>query len=200
MLPHKRNQFSNIAGSAVMLLATLFPIYLASCSQEEKAAPMPRARRAGSSVAQKTKSKIDIHNTMVVIETAKGAIEVEFFADTAPKTVANFIKNARLGYYNNETFHRVEPGKLIQAGSHMLRDTIPIEMSDRQPIRGVIAMAKEEGASVADAAEFFICLDTLELDSNKYTLFGKITKGLDIIDNIEQGDKISKVTLREKVR
>jgi cyclophilin family peptidyl-prolyl cis-trans isomerase len=103
-----------------------------------------------------------------------------------------------LGYYNNELFHRVESGTLIQAGSRFVRDTtIPIETSDHQPIRGVLAMAKEEGATVAHAAEFFICLDTLELDG-EYTLFGKVTKGLEVMDKIEKDDKISKIVIREK--
>ncbi len=197
MLPQSRNRISNTTCFTVMLLAALFTIYLVSCSQEEKAPPKPRARRTVSGPVQKKGPQIDIHNAIAVIETAKGTIEMEFFADTAPKTVENFIKNARLGYYKNEPFHRVEPETLIQAGSHMLRDTIPIEAGEHEPVRGVIAMAKEEGATEADAAEFFICLDTLVLDSD-YTLFGKITKGLDVIDNIEQGDKIVNVTIREK--
>ncbi|MCZ6679124.1 MAG: peptidylprolyl isomerase [Candidatus Poribacteria bacterium] len=198
MLSQSRNPLSNITYCIAMLLVALFTVYVTSCSQEEKAGPpKPRPRRTASGPAQEKKPKIDIHNTVAVIETVKGMIEVEFFADDAPQTVENFIKNARLGYYKNEPFHRVEPQTLIQAGSHMLRDTIPIETSDHKPVRGILVMAKETGATVADASEFFICLDTLELDS-EFTMFGKVTKGFDVIDSIKQGDKILTVTLREK--
>ena len=58
-------------------------------------------------------------------------------------------------------------------------------------------MAKAEGATVADATQFFICLDTLILDSD-YTLFGQVTNGLDVIDNIAVGDQIMTVKVREK--
>ena len=199
MLLQNKNRRSYIERFTVMLLAALFTVYLVSCSQEQKGPPKPKARPAVSAdTMQAAKTKIDIHNAMAVIETAKGAIEVEFFADVAPKTVENFLKNARLEYYNKATFHRVEPGKLIQVGSRFpTEDTIAIETSDHEPVRGIIAMAKEEGAPVADATQFFICLDTIILDSD-YTLFGQVTKGLDVIDSIAVGDQIMTVKVREK--
>ena len=199
MLLQNKNRRSYIERFTVMLLAALFTVYLVSCSQEQKGPPKPKARPAVSADTMQTaKKEIDIHNAMAVIETAKGAIEVEFFADVAPKTVENFLKNARLEYYNKATFHRVEPGQLIQAGSRFpTEDTIAIETSDREPVRGILAMAKAEGATVADATQFFICLDTLILDSD-YTLFGQVTKGLDVIDSITVGDQIMTVKVREK--
>lgn len=197
MFSRSRNRLSFTGYFAVILFAAMFIVYLASCSQEKQGPPKPRTRPTRDGTLQKIESQIDIQNAMAVIETAKGMIEVEFFADVAPKTVANFIKNARSGYYRNETFHRVEPGLLIQAGSRLVSETIPIESSDHKPVRGMLAMAKEQGETVADASEFFICLDTLELDSD-YTLFGKVTKGLDVMDNIKPGDKIVKVFIREK--
>ena len=199
MLSQNRNRRSYIERFTVMFLAALFTVYLVSCSQEQKGPPKPKARPTASAETMQTaKSKLDIHNAMAVIETAKGAIEVEFFADVAPKTVENFLKNARLEYYNHATFHRVEPGKLIQAGSRFpIEDTIAIEASDHKPVRGILAMAKAEGATVADATQFFICLDTLILDSD-YTLFGQVMKGLDVIDSIVVGDQIMTIKVREK--
>ena len=199
MLSQNRNRRSYIERFTVMFLAALFTVYLVSCSQEQKGPPKPKARPTASAETMQTaKSKLDIHNAIAVIETAKGAIEVEFFADVAPKTVENFLKNARLEYYNHATFHRVEPGKLIQAGSRFpIEDTIAIEASDHKPVRGILAMAKEEGATVADATQFFICLDTLILDSD-YTLFGQVMKGLDVIDSIVVGDQIMTIKVREK--
>lgn len=199
MLLQNKNRRSYIERFTVMLLAALFTVYLVSCSQEQKGPPKPKARPTVSADTMQTaKSKIDIHNAMAVIETDKGAIEVEFFADVAPKTVENFLKNARLEYYNHGEFHRVDPGKLIQAGSRFpIEDTIAIETSDHQPVRGILAMAKAPEATVADAAEFFICLDTIILDSD-YTLFGKVTKGLEVIDKIAVGDQIMAIKIREK--
>ena len=199
MLLQNKNRRSYIERFTVMLLAALFTVYLVSCSQEQKGPPKPKARPTVSAdTMQAAKTKVDIHNAMAVIETAKGAIEVEFFADDAPNTVENFLKNARLEYYNHTTFHRVEPGQLIQAGSRFpTEDTIAIETSDRKPVRGILAMAKAEWAPVADATQFFICLDTIILDSD-YTLFGQVTNGLDVIDSIAVGDQIMTVKVREK--
>ena len=148
MLFQNRNRRSYIERFIVIFLAALFTVYLVSCSQEQKGPPKPRARPTVSAeTIQTVKSKLDIHNVIAVIETDKGAIEVEFFADVAPKTVENFLKNARLEYYNHATFHRVEPGKLIQTGSRFpIEDTIAIEASDHKPVRGILAMAKEEGS------------------------------------------------------
>ncbi len=199
MLLQNKNRRSYIERFTVMLLAALFTVYLVSCSQEQKGPPKPKARPTVSAdTTQTVKKEIDIHNAMAVIETAKGEIEVEFFAEDAPNTVENFLKNARLEYYNRGEFHRVEPGELIQAKARFpIEDTIAIETSDRQPVRGILAMAKEEGATVADATVFFICLDTLILDSD-YTLFGQVTKGLEVIDSIAVGDLIMTVKVREK--
>ena len=197
MLYLNSNWLNIIARSAAVFLVTLCMVFFTNCSQEKREPPKARPPPTGSVQRQKTDPQIDIHNAIAVIETAKGTIEIEFFADAAPKATGNFIKNTRLGYYNNEPFHRVEPGLLIQAGSPLVTDTIPIETSDLRPVRGVAAMAKEEGAIVADAVEFFICLDTLELDG-AYAMFGKVAKGLDVIDKIKQGDKILKITIRKK--
>ena len=193
-----RNRQSTILCSAVMFLATLLCVAFMGCTQEDRTPPKPKPPRSRRTLTtpQVTQPQIDIHNAVAVIETEKGTIEIDFFADEAPNTVKNFIKNARLGYYKNQPFYRVESDTLIQAGSHMVNETMPIETSTRKPVRGVIVMVKEEGATVSDASEFFICLDTLELDG--YTLFGKVTQGLDVIDSIKKGDRITQITIREK--
>ena len=194
-----RNRQSTILCSTVIFLATLLCTAFMGCTQEDRTPPKPKPPRARRTVTtpQKTQPQIDIHKAVAVMETEKGTIEIDFFAAEAPNTVKNFIQNARLGYYKNQPFYRVEPNTLIQAGSHMVNETMPIETTSQKPVRGVIAMAKEEGATVSDAAEFFICLDTLELDG-EYTLFGKVIRGLDVIDSIKEKDRITTVTIREK--
>lgn len=192
-----RNRQSTILCFTVIFLATLLCVTFMGCTQEDRTPPRPKPLPKRTEITQQKKSEIDIHKVVAVIETDKGAIEIDFFADQAPNTVKNFINNARLGYYKNQPFHRVVPDTLIQAGSHMVNETMPIETTSQKPVRGVIAMAKEPGATVSDAAEFFICLDTLELDG-EYTLFGKVISGFDVIDSIKQDDRITTVTIREK--
>lgn len=142
------------------------------------------------------KPMIDPENAIAVIETAKGNIEFEFYATDAPQTSKNFIKNATMGYYRNENFHSVEE-LFIQAGTSITSDTLPIEKSDHSLVKGVVLMAKEPGSDVSDADEFFICKDAIALDED-YTILGKVTKGIEILDSIEKYDKILNITIRER--
>lgn len=177
----------------VFLISYFATALLMGCTQERKDPPKPIARRSRiQSVPQKKLPEADIQNLTAVIQTDKGNIEIAFYADEAPKTAKNFAKNARLKFYDGETFHRVEPGKLIQAGSARLTETMPLETNNREYKRGSVAMAGDGGES--HTSEFYICLDMLETDE-PHTIFGKVIKGFDVIDRIEPNDKIGTVSL-----
>ncbi len=199
MLRQQQNkQHRQFASAALLVLATLFATFVLSCAQEEKKAPAPRARRTGTgSTITAAKPQIDPATAVAVIETAKGTIEFEFLATEAPETSKNFIKNAQVMYYKGEKFNRAEE-LLIQAGSKLAAgETLPIENGAKEMSRGVVAMAKEEGASVSFASEFFICRDSTILDSD-YTIFGNVISGMDVVDNIAVDDVITNITIRNK--
>ncbi len=199
MLRQQQNkQHQQFAFAALLVLATLFATFVLSCAQEEKKAPAPRARRTGTgSTITAAKPQIDPATAVAVIETAKGTIEFEFLATEAPETSKNFIKNAQVMYYKGEKFNRAEE-LLIQAGSKLAAgETLPIENGAKEMSRGVVAMAKEEGASVSFASEFFICRDSTILDSD-YTIFGNVISGMDVVDNIAVDDVITNITIRNK--
>ena len=120
MLRQQQNkQHRQFASAALLVLAVLFATFVLSCAQEEKQAPAPRARRAGTgSTITSAKPQIDPATAVAVIETAKGTIEFEFLATEAPETSKNFIKNAQVMYYKGEKFNRAEE-LLIQAGSKL---------------------------------------------------------------------------------
>ncbi len=194
----QNKQHRQFASAALLVLATLFATFVLSCAQEEKKAPAPRARRAGTgSTITSAKPQIDPATAIAVIETAKGNIEFEFLATEAPETSKNFIKNAQVMYYKGEKFNRAEE-LLIQAGSKLAAgETIPIENGAKEMARGVVAMAKEEGTSVSYASEFFICRDSTILDSD-YTIFGNVVSGMDVVDSIVADDVITNITIRNK--
>ena len=196
--PQQNKQHRQVASTALLVLATLFATFVLSCAQEEKKAPAPRARRSGTGATlTSAKPQMDPTTAVAVIETAKGTIEFEFLATEAPETSKNFIKNAQVEYYKGEKFYRVEE-LLIQAGSKLAAgDTLTIENGAKEMARGVVAMAKEEGASVSYASEFFICRDETILDS-EYTIFGNVTSGMDVVDSIQQDDVITNITIRSK--
>ncbi len=138
-----------------------------------------------------------------IIKTAKGDMHVEFFDADAPNTVANFRKLAGEGYYNGLTFHRVIPNFVIQGGCPKGTGSggpgyqIKCETSggNQRHDRGVLSMA--HAGLDTGGSQFFVCHsreNTAHLD-RKHTCFGKVTKGLEVIDQIKAGDKIVTVEL-----
>lgn len=137
------------------------------------------------------------------IHTNKGVLHFELYDNDAPKTVANFVKLAKSGYYDGLTFHRVIPEFVIQGGcpdgtgSGGPGYSIPCETNggNQYHDRGVFSMAhrgKDTGGS-----QFFIChnrSNTQHLDG-VHTCFGKVIDGLDIIDDIRAGDVMEKVII-----
>ncbi len=139
------------------------------------------------------------------IKTAKGDMTVEFFDTDAPLTVANFCKLAKSGFYDGLTFHRVLPNFVIQGGCPKGTGTggpgwtIKCETSggNQRHDRGVLSMAhagKDTGGS-----QFFVCHSregTAHLD-RKHTCFGKVTKGVEVVDKIKAGDKIVSIEVQD---
>ena len=149
--------------------------------------------------------------TTAVIETDKGTIELELFEQDAPKTVKNFVDLINKGFYDGLTFHRCIPGFMIQGGCPNTREgargvpgtggpgyQINCEL-DGNPrtheSKGILSMAhagRDTGGS-----QFFITLDaTPHLDGN-HTVFGKVTSGMDVVESISNGARMTKVTVRD---
>ncbi len=139
------------------------------------------------------------------IITEKGTMKVEFYDKDAPGTVANFIKLAKEGYYDGLNFHRVIPDFVIQGGCPNGTGTggpgytIMCETGGENQYhdRGVLSMA--HAGRNTGGSQFFIChsrTNTKHLD-RQHTCFGKVVEGLDVIDQIKQGDKITKITITE---
>ena len=132
-------------------------------------------------------------------------MHVEFFEDDAPNTVDNFIKLSKEGFYDGLTFHRVIPNFVIQggcpdgtgAGGPGYSIDCELDGNNQYHDRGVLSMA--HAGRNTGGSQFFICHsrdNTAHLDRN-HTVFGKVTEGLEVIDDIRAGDKIEKVTVNE---
>lgn len=140
-----------------------------------------------------------------IISTDKGNMALEFFAKDAPVTVENFIKLSKDEFYNGLTFHRVIPNFVIQggcpngtgAGGPGYSIKCELDGENQYHDRGVLSMAhagRDTGGS-----QFFVCHsrdNTSHLD-RQHTCFAKVVDGLDVIDNIEAGDKIISIEIKE---
>ena len=130
-------------------------------------------------------------------------IRLEFYPADAPKTVDNFVTLARKGFYNNLTFHRVVPDFVVQGGCPKGNGTggpgytIPAEFNKQKHLRGSVAMARSQDPNSA-GSQFYICYGaTPHLDGN-YTVFGKVTSGMEHVDRIKQGDRMKSVAIVEE--
>jgi peptidyl-prolyl cis-trans isomerase B (cyclophilin B) len=139
----------------------------------------------------------------VTLQTDKGNIVLELAEDDAPNTVANFISLADKGFYDGLKFHRVIANFMIQGGCPLGSGTggpgyvIADEFSPRQRhTRGVISMANA-GPNTGGSQFFITHVPCPHLDG-KHAVFGRITAGLDVLDAIQKGDKIVKVTVDRK--
>jgi peptidyl-prolyl cis-trans isomerase B (cyclophilin B) len=164
---------------------------------------------------------------IAVIETSKGTIEVEFFAEDAPNHVASFIELARQGFYDGVKFHRVVPDFVVQGGDPQTRGftgsqvaevvsrqamgqygpgepalgtggpgyRLAAEFNARQHLEGTLAMARSQSPD-SGGSQFYICLAPQPSLDGQYTVFGQVTKGMDVVKTIEVGDEIVSVTVR----
>jgi peptidyl-prolyl cis-trans isomerase B (cyclophilin B) len=139
----------------------------------------------------------------VTIATDKGDIVMELQPRLAPNTVNNFVALARQGFYDNVTFHRVVPEFVIQGGDPdgSGRGGPGYRFND-EPVQGdytLGAVAMANAGPNTNGSQFFICIDdcTRKLDK-AYNLFGYVTSGLDVTQQIRQGDVMRSVTVDEK--
>src|SRR5450755_1015644 len=131
------------------------------------------------------------------IKTTEGDMVVEFWTDAAPKTIENFKTLAKKGFYDGTAFHRIIKGFMIQGGDPLTKDPskeamwgtgdpgykIKAEFNNRSHQRGVLSMARSNDPDSA-GSQFFICLGDASFLDKKYTAFGKLIKGDDVLEKL----------------
>jgi peptidyl-prolyl cis-trans isomerase B (cyclophilin B) len=191
----------------ILLLAGLLSLTLglmAASGQDQKkeeTKPEPTKDKEGKKTVNT--------NEVAVIKTASGEMVIEFWSDVAPKTVENFKKLAKEGFYDGTAFHRIVKGFMIQGGDPLTKDPkaedrwgtgdpgykIKAEFNDRPHQRGVISMARSQHPDSA-GSQFFICLGDAKFLDHQYTAFGKLIKGDDVLGKL--GDAETALNGREK--
>ena len=132
--------------------------------------------------------------TNATMQTNHGTIEIELFEGDAPKTVENFVKLSRDGFYDGVVFHRVIPDFMIQGGDptgtgsggpgYQFED----ESNDRRIERGALAMANA-GPNTNGSQFFIVTADACPWLDGKHTVFGRVTSGMDVVDSISRLDR-----------
>jgi peptidylprolyl isomerase/peptidyl-prolyl cis-trans isomerase B (cyclophilin B) len=136
------------------------------------------------------------------ITTPKGEIVFTFYPDDAPLHSAAFIKLARAGFYDGTTFHRYEPGFVIQGGDPDGNGTggpgynLEAEFNEHPHIKGTVAMARSSNPNSA-GSQFYICLGDAPFLNRQYTVFGHVIEGQQVVDQIRAGDPMSAVVIED---
>ena len=148
-------------------------------------------------------------NRKAVIETNKGTITIELYEDKAPVTAGNFIDLVGRGFYDGLTFHRYEPGFVIQGGDPAGNGTggftdpqtgrerrIKLEVSPelKHGEAGAVAMARSQNPDSA-SCQFYITLGPAAFLDMNYAVFGRVTDGMDAVRQIRAGDKMTSVKI-----
>src|SRR5881398_3193953 len=163
-----------------ILLALLFGAATFAAEEKKETLPMTTAS-----------------NEVAIIKTSEGDMLVQFWTDAAPNTVDNFKKLARQGFYDGTIFHRIVKGFMIQGGDPNSKDPakestygagdpgyrIKAEFNNHSHDRGVISMARGPDPDSA-GSQFFICLAPVRRLDGQYTTFGKLIRGVDVLEKI----------------
>jgi peptidyl-prolyl cis-trans isomerase B (cyclophilin B) len=144
-----------------------------------------------------------VKQTGVITLEKGGEIRLEFYPEDAPKTVENFVTLAKKGFYNGLNFHRVVPDFVVQGGCPKGNGTggpgymIKAEFNKQKHVRGTLAMARSQDPDSA-GSQFYICYGNTPHLDGQYTVFGKVVSGMEHVDRIKQGDKMTSVTIAEE--
>ena len=195
-----------VRASAFMIICLLL-LSMTSFSQEKKTgAAEPKIKKERKTMGTKGKE-------VAVVETSMGTFEMELYRSDAPKTVENFVKLTGKKYFDGMRVHRVAKGFVIQTGDEKSKDTTRAaewgsggqsiygkdfedELNPATPSykegykKGVVAMANK--GRNTNSSQFFICLGDVGLPHN-YTIFGKVIKGVDVVEKIGQVQIVPKM-------
>jgi cyclophilin family peptidyl-prolyl cis-trans isomerase len=141
-------------------------------------------------------------NYVATIETAKGAIRAELYPKLAPKHVNSFVFLACQGYFDGLTFHRYEPGFVIQGGDPNGNGSggpgyrLPAEFGPVKHTAGILSMARTSDPNSA-GSQFFIMLGPSPHLDNQYSVFGKVIAGMEVVNLIRARDVMTRVSVNE---
>ncbi len=183
-------RLSRIAG-IILVLVTLLSASCAGAAPERKTYPAPPPMTIDTG-----------KQYTATIETEKGKLVLELFAGDVPLTVNNFVFLAREGFYDGTTFHRVIPGFMAQGGDPTGTGRgspgyrFPDEFTEHTHVAGALSMANS--GPDTNGSQFFITYTPQHSLDGKHSAFGQLIEGMDVLERIESGDAIIRITIEER--
>lgn len=189
------------------ILAVLFSLFfLSSCSLKSSSKISPTPTMISQTPISVTPSIVTTNSdSIVALKTKNGQIVIKLYQSETPKTVANFLKKVNSGFYNGLTFHRVIEDFMAQGGDPTGTGSgggqQASEINQIPFKRGSLGLARTPvSKEVSNDSQFFICFSTAGCQhlTGDYVNFGEVLSGLEVLDQIKQGDKIIEITTKTK--
>ena len=203
MVQHSKRLTGIIISTVVLLAAIASYFYVMRKAEIPKDASLNSGEIVmGKDLTQaiETVNENGLSQATAIIQTTRGKIKFKFYTKDAPKTVHRIAELIQKGFYNGLTFHRVVPGFVIQGGDPTGSGMggsgvkLPAEFNSRKHISGTVAMARAQDPNSGDS-QFYICLGAHPQLDGQYTVFGQLTEGQDVAEQIQVGDRMSAVTV-----
>ena len=154
-------------------------------------------------IKHKEKKVVDTTGNIVNLELETGTVVIELLPDVAPETVKSFKNLVSKGFYDGLTFHRVIPGFMAQGGDPEGTGMgnagfkLKAEFNATKHVRGTVAMARSTDPNSA-SCQFYICYGPQPHLDGQYTVFGQVTSGMELIDDVKNGTVMKKLSIVEK--
>jgi cyclophilin family peptidyl-prolyl cis-trans isomerase len=197
--PARQENAATATQSDTSVASQAQPAAADTAAQSDESQPQFSSSKTASKAskgAKKEKSMSDYKDKVAEIHTSAGEIDIRFFPDVAPNHVKNFIDLAESGFYNGTKFHRVIPGFMVQGGDPNTKTpntsswgmggsgkNVKAEFNNVSHKRGIVSMARSNDPNSASSQFFIVVKDSTFLDK-QYTVFGQVTKGMDVADKI----------------
>lgn len=181
----------------IILSLIISGLVLSGCTNE---APEPTEKDTNPPLTIKQEPSLkpaeersNIMSNQVSLKLGKGEVKIKLYPEVAPKTVENFLEKSSSGYYEGLSFHRVEDW-VVQGGDPLGNGTgggsMPTELSKKPFKIGSVGVARGGDIKVSNDSQFFICTKDCSFLNEKYTIFGEVIEGMEVVEKIEIGDQI----------
>src|SRR6202022_1362796 len=186
-VPHRRD-----GGVATLHADAIYREYGRCRCRAAVRGPIPQPKT--STPTRREENMADTENTLI-LETTQGPVTIEMRPDLAPGHVARIKELVREGFYDGIVFHRVIEGFMAQTGCPQGTGTggsgkkLKAEFNKEPHVRGTTSMARAAPPDSADS-QFFICFDDASFLNNQYTVWGKVTSGMENVDKIKRGEPV----------
>jgi cyclophilin family peptidyl-prolyl cis-trans isomerase len=196
----EENAMEKLKKTSLIALTFSLIFTVSSCNNQKTKSESGQSAAQAENAGTMQVDSSGLSKTKAILKTVHGNIVFKFYPKKAPNTVTRISELIKQGFYDGLTFHRVVPNFVIQGGDPTATGTggsgqkLKAEFNDIQHIKGTVAMARAQDKDSADS-QFYVALTNLPHLDRNYTVFGQVIEGIEILEKVQQGDKMLSLSL-----